>query len=215
MRTWLLVALLAVPVAGCIEIVDAGIPQPLLAAHGWRENATARTSRSEWFGLARADMRVYEDRAAGHPGRLWVHTLKAPVTPDEEALVPKLRERVEAEAERQGIALRTVDDSGERTLLNGARSTWFAYNGSSSSSSGFVTQNAEVHVFGEVWACRAARTVVVVVGIAQVTDAKTYGGILTQPNRDPSTWNEIVADPEGTVEGRRGNDGLAWNAVCV
>lgn len=215
MRTGLLALLLVLPAAGCIEMIDAGVPQALLDAHGWRENTTARQSRSEWLGLARADTRAYEDRAGVHPGRLWVYTLKAPVTPDEEELVPKLRERVEAEAERQGIAIAGIDESGARTVRNGARATWFAYNGSSSSSSGFVERNAEVHIFGEVWPCREARTIVVVVGIAQVADARTYGGLLTQPNRDPTTWNEIVADPSGTVGRARGTGGLAWNIVCV
>lgn len=219
MRAALVAAvLLLAPLAGCLESVAAGIPQALAQAHGWRENATARQTESRYLGLARADTRAWEDRGADghHPGKLWVYTLKAPVTPDDDALVPRLRERIEAESAAQGIRLGPVEENGERALRNGATTSWFAYNGTAQGGSSLFTErNAEVHIFGEVFPCRPARTVVVLVAIAQVTDARTVGGVLTQPNRDWDTWREIVADPSGSVEGVRGNDGLAWNVACA
>lgn len=208
---------LSVPLAGCVSVVAAGVPTAIASSEGWRENTTARQSESAWMGAARVEARVWEDRAggAGHPGKLWVYTLRAPVSPSEDELVPRLRERIESQARAQGIELGRPVGEGERTLLNGLRSSWFAYNGTASSSSGLFSRDAEVRILGEVFACRPARTTVLAVGFAQVTDVRTVGGLVRETDRDGTTWHEVAADPSGTIESQRGSSGLAWNLVCT
>lgn len=211
--------------AGCVSIVAAHVPDKFLegrGGNGWEKNMTASQAEpdSGTMGLQKTQSLVYEDRVAdpGYPGVLVISTLRAVPSPSGERIKEHVQDAIKTEAEKKGIALSGSPRTGERTLANGARSSWFTYTGNVSSTGGFFARNAEVKIFGEVFECHAHKTIVATVGMAQVTDERTVGpagGLLPSPNtRDTTTWREIVADPNGAIEGLRGNDGLAHHVVC-
>ena len=221
---WLVVAaLLAAPLAGCLEIHAARIPDRLLegrGGNGWAKNATAsqKEPASAQGGLVKTQSFVYEDRTSddagrGFDGSLSVTTLRTVLRPSEEKLRDEVKERVRKEAESKGIRIGGDPEDGTRTLANKAEAFWFAYTGTVSKA-GFFSQSAEVRVFGEVSQCTEEETVVVLVGLAQVSDVRSVGGVTLPSDPDDTTWREIVSDPSGRVEGIRGSDGLAYNVAC-
>lgn len=221
---WLVaLALLAVPLAGCLDLHAARIPDRLLegrGGNGWAKNQTASQKEpdSQQGGLVKTQALVYEDRTSddagrGFDGSLSVTTLRTVLRPSEEKLRDEVKGRVRKEAEAKGIRISGDPADGERTLANKADAFWFAYKGTVNRA-GFFSQSAEVRVFGEVSQCSEEETVVVLVGLAQVSDVRSVGGVVLPSDPDDTTWREIVSDPSGRVEGVRGSEGLAYNVVC-
>lgn len=212
-------ALLAVvataSLAGCLEIAAATVPDSTLEAKGWVANATASSSSSSWGGISRTEIRVYDHPRgpSGYAGTLTMITLRAFLEPGEEDLRDMLRERTRAVAEENGIAVADQGQEGARENAEGKATVWFVDSGTATSSDVLFTRDADVRIVGEVWNCRAERTAVVAVGLAQVNDVRSIGGILRPENPDTRTFASIVADPKGTVDGHRGN-GLLYSTTC-
>lgn len=216
-----LVALVAAPLAGCLDLHAARIPDRLLegrGGNGWTKNQSASQKEPASDGLVKTQALVYEDRTSddngrGFDGSLTVTTLRTVLRPSEEKLRDDVKARVRKEAEAKGIRIQGDPGDGERTLANKAEAFWFSYKGTVSKA-GFFSQSAEVRVFGEVSQCAEEETVVILVGLAQVSDVRSVGGVVLPGDPDDTTWREVVSDPSGRVEGIRGSDGLAYNVAC-
>lgn len=203
---------------GCLELDAARVPDRYLegpGGNGWEKNATSSQPEpaSSGGGTSKSQTLVYDDRRSdeGYPGTLTVTSLRTLLRPNEDKVLGLVEERIREEAERKGIVIEGGPSKGTRTLANGRDSSWFAYKGKVSSA-GFFSRNAEVRIFGEVFQCD--RTVVATVGLAQVSDTRSVGGVALPSDPDPATWREIVADPRGSVEGVRGSSGLAYQVTC-
>lgn len=207
-------------VAGCVELAPASVPDRLLegrGGNGWEKNLTASQAQPEGGSTSKSQTLVYEDRGSdeGYPGTLTVTTLRTLMRPTESSVHADAQERIRESAEARGLRIEGEATTGERRLANGADALWFVYDGSVESSGNlFSTRNARVKVYGEVFECAAEKTIVVVVGLAQVTDVRSVGGVPLPSEEDATTWREIAADPRGSIEGIRGSDGLAHNARC-
>lgn len=216
----LLVLLLVVPAAGCLELEAARVPDLLLegrGGNGWARNETASDDApaSRQMGFVKTQTLAYEDRTSdeGYDGSLSVATLRTLLRPSEESLRAQMQERVRDEATAKGIRIEGAAATGTRTLKNGAESYWFVYNGTVERA-GFFSSDARVKLLGEVFQCLDERTVVVVVGLAQLTETRSVGGVPIQGRFDDTTWKEIASDPRGRVDGARGSNGLVYNLVC-
>lgn len=217
------VLLLAVPLSGCLDLHAARVPDRLLegrGGNGWAKNQSAsqKEPTSAQMGLVKTQSFVYEDRTSddagrGFDGTLSVTTLRTVLRPSEEKLRDEVKGRVRAEAEAKGIRISGNPQEGTRTLANDAEAYWFSYRGTVSRA-GFFSQSAEVRLFGEVSQCSEEETVVALVGLAQVSDVRSVGGVVLPSDPDDTTWREIVGDARGGVEGIRGSDGLAYNVEC-
>lgn len=220
-RSWL--ALVgALLLAGCVQLEPSQIPDRLIegpGGNGWEKNPSASQSEpdSAQWGLAKSQALVYEDRRSdeGYPGTMTVTTLRTLLRPTEERVVEVVRERIREEAENRGVSIEGAPTTGTRKLANGADAQWFVYNGSvESSGTFFQSRNARMKIYGEVFQCAEGKQVVAVVGLAQITDVRSVGGVPLPSEADPTTWREIAADPRGTIEGIRGSDGLGYNVTC-
>lgn len=204
---------------GCLDLSVARVPDRLLegaGGNGWEKNLTAsqREPQSSQGGLVKTQALVYEDRQnPAYAGTLTVASLRALLRPNEEALRDTVQVRLADEARAKGIRLQGGPATGTRHVASGGDSFWFVYNGTVQTT-GFFAQSAQVKVFGEVFACSQQRTDVVVVGLASTTDVRSIGGIPIPSDPDFTTWQEIVGDPRGSVEGYRASDGLAYNVQC-
>ena len=217
------VLLLAAPLSGCLDLHAARVPDRLLegrGGNGWAKNQSAsqKEPTSAQMGLVKTQAFVYEDRTSddqgrGFDGTLSVTTLRTVLRPSEEKLRDDVKARVRSEAEAKGIRISGNPQDGKRTLANDAEAFWFSYRGTVSRAA-FFSQSAEVRLFGEVSQCADEETVVVVVGLAQVSDVRSVGGVVLPSDPDDATWREIVGDSRGGVEGIRGSDGLAYNVEC-
>lgn len=208
---------------GCtgVDLTAARVPDRLLegrGGNGWEKNLTASESepQSAQAGTSKTQTLVYEDRTSedGYPGTLTVTTLRTLLRPSEESVREIVQEKIREESERKGVRVEPSVTTGTRRLLESDESFWFVYNGSVESSSFFQSRNARVKIYGEVFQCAEHRTLVVVVGLAQITDVRAVGGVPLPSEADPATWREIVADPRGTLEGIRGVEGLGYNVDC-
>ena len=216
-----LVALLVgVPLAGCVQLTPARVPDRLLegrGGNGWEKNLAESQSEPEsaQAGTFKSQSLVYEDRQSeeGYQGSLTVTTIRRLLRPTEDAVRDVVQERIREEAEAKGLKVEGAPATGTRALGNRAESFWFVYNGSAETS-GFFSRNARVKIYGEVFQCVETKSIVVAVGLAQVTDVRSVGGVPLPSEADPTTWHEIVADPRGSIEGVRGSDGLAYNVQC-
>lgn len=208
--------------AGCLSLDPALVPARFLqgdSGNGWRFNQTASHDepRDRYLGLVRFQALSYQDpgEQGGYPARMSLTTLRTLLAPSEEDLRERAEEQIRSRAEANGISLAGPPETGERTLESGYGSLWFVYDGNATQAQGqFFTRDAPVKILGEVWTCSSSRTSVAVVGLAQVADVRYIGGspVVSQP--DDRNWREIVADPDGTIEGVTGDDGLVYNVVC-
>ncbi|GEM_PF-5654380 len=222
MRLRLLALLLAAALAlpGCLDLRPARVPDRLLegaGGNGWQKNATASQGAPSGSAFSKSQVLVYDHPAgsgSGYQGQLAVRTLRELLRPNEDTVRKDLSQRIRDSATAQGISLSGSPAQGTRTLANRAQAYWFAYDGSASASSGFFSTNAEVKIFGEVFQCPSAKTVVATIGLAQVTNVRSVGGVPLPSDSDPTTWNDIVADPAGSIGGVVGSDGLAYNVAC-
>lgn len=217
----LLSVLLAASLTGCsqvgVDVEPARIPNRLLdgaGGNGWSAEPGASQEEPQGGAFSKAQSLVYEDRESdeGYPGTLTVTTLRALVRPSESDVRDKAQERIREEAEQRGVRIAEGATTGERRLANGAQSLWFVYNGTVSSTGFFSARDASVKIYGEVFEC--GKATVVIVGLAQINDIRSVGGVPLPSDGDPTTWREIAADPRGTLEGIRGSDGLAYNVEC-
>lgn len=211
---------LVLSLAGCVELAPARIPDRLIegrGGNGWEKNLTASQEEPEGGAFSKSQALVYEDRRSdeGYPGTLTVSTLRTLMRPTEERVRDVVQEKIREEAESRGLRIEGAPATGERKLANGETSLWFLYNGTVESSGGFFqTRNARMKIYGEVFQCAQQKTVVAIVGLAQITDVRSVGGVQLPSEADPTTWREIAADPRGSIEGIRGSDGLAYNVAC-
>lgn len=214
----LAVALVVLP--GCLTVTPAHVPDSVLRQHaGWETDPDHSQSEPTGgrFSVSRQQALAYQDEGEsgdGYAASLSVITLRTVVTVDEESLLDQVQALVKDAAESRGIRVDGEATKGERDLANGASSRFFVYNGTVTQESGLFTRDAKTKILGEVFRCRAERTSVVVVGLAQVTDSRSIGGVPFPSNQDPATWHEIVRDPTGTIEGVRGRGGLAYSVAC-
>lgn len=216
----LLVLLLLVPLAGCLELDAASVPDRYLegqGGNGWEKDGAGsqKEPSSSNAGTLKTQTLVYQDKSseAGYPGTLAVTTVRTLLRPSEESVREQVKDSIKEQVEAKGVKLEGDPASGKRKLANKAEAFWFSYNGSVESP-GFFARNAKVKIFGEVFQCNAQKTVVVTVGMAQITDTKSIGGVTLPSDPDTTTWREIVADPTGTIEGVRGSEGLAYQVRC-
>ena len=208
--------------AGCVDVSPARIPDKLLegrGGNGWEKNLTASQDEpdSANMGTAKSQALVYEDKRSeeGYPGTMTVSTLRTLLRPTEEKVLDVVQESIREEAESRGVRIEGAPTEGDRKLANGETSHWFVYNGTVQSAGGiFQTRNARVKIYGEVFECSGTKSVVAVVGLAQITDVRSVGGVPLPSEADPTTWREIAADPRGSIEGIRGSDGLGYNVLC-
>lgn len=213
--------LVVLALAGCVELTASRVPDRLLegsGGNGWEKNQTAsqREPASASWGTSKSQTLAYEDRRSdeGYPGTLTVTTLRSLLRPSQDTVLEVARESIRKEAERKGVDVQGSPTTGTRQLANGAQASWFVYDGSVSSSAFFQERNARVKIYGEVFQCAAQKTVVVTVGLAQITDVRSVGGVPLPSEEDHATWREIAADPRGSIEGIRGSDGLGHNVTC-
>jgi hypothetical protein len=215
---------LALALPGCSlggdDFDPATIPDKHLegaGGNGWEKNLSASQSEPEGGRTAKSQTLVYEDKRSteGYPGTLTVTTLRTLVRPTESTVRETVQERIREEAESRGLRIEGNAVTGTRKLAVGEDSQWFVYNGSvQSTGSLFQSRDARVKIYGEVFQCDEARTLVVLVGLAQTSDVRRVGGVPLPGEEDPTTWREVVADPRGSIEGVRGSDGLSYNVAC-
>lgn len=220
------VLLASVSLAGCLDLQAAVVPSRYLegpGGNGWERNATVseREARSASLGLTKVQTLFYQDRAKddeGFGGLLQVTTLRTLFTPTEESLHERLGEQLRKAAAARGIRLDGEPYGGSREVGSGAESLYIVFNGTVvKEPEGFgevFTRNARVKILGEVWQCREERTSVVTVALTQVTSGRSVGAIPFSNSADAATWREVVADPVGSIDGVRGERGLAYHVEC-
>lgn len=196
--------------SGCFGVFRAEVPDDLLT-DGWAVADTGGGKR--WLGLA-AEWKfvLYEfNRTAfggPYPASLTVLSLETLGGQDKGELRNALEAQVGEAAKRQGIALHEdTRVQGERDVRVGPNTQWFVYEGTSQLSSDLFNPGQDVRIIGEVWNDDEGGISVLAVGIAQTTGQGPTGRVF------PSTvsWEKIVEDPAGSIQGMAGGQGLIWN----
>jgi hypothetical protein len=216
-RALLVLALAALATTpGCLDLTPARVPDRLLegaGGNGWERNLTASQAQPSGSLTEKTQTLVYDHTSGpGYQGQVAVTTLRKLFRPSEDALRQSLADQMRARANAAGIALSGAPAEGTREIGNRAQAYWFAYDGTASTG-GFFSTNAEVKIYGEVFQCPTSKTEVATIGLAQVTNVRTVGGVALPSDADPTTWDDIVEDPSGTL-GAVGSEGLAYNVAC-
>lgn len=216
--------LAATALAGCTGgLVAAHVPASLLAnGSGWAPDAAHSDAQPQGqdLGLVQRQTLAYTDDGkhgnGGYPANLALTTLKLFPTPSRDQLRDILQQQVQQQSQAQGIALGNQVVQGSRTLADGHATVFFVFTGTvTGQGSLFTTTNATAKILGEVWNCNEAGTSVAAVGLAQVSSASSLGGIPLQEQQNTQNWRELAADPQGSVDGQQGGDGLLYNTACT
>lgn len=217
-RVRIVALLLAVAVtAGCVGLTPAVVPSANLdvgTGNAWTRDLSNSTGVEGGFFTKQA-VNAYEHDPVGddsYPGVLYVLSIATLLSPDRGELLDRLEEQLVAQTEDQGLELDYRLMEGERQLGNGAQSFFLAFN-ATAREDGFFASDSTVKVIGEVFRCTGGPTVIAT-GSAQVETTRSISGITTEHRYDPGTWEDIVMDPQGSIEGFRGQQGLIYNIAC-
>ena len=210
------VLLFVVVFAGCVGFEQAVVPSSHLPA-GWEEVDSGSGER--WLGLAAewAHVTYAIDPPRGtfddgpYPASLQLMTVDTPGRLDRDDVSGKLEAQVRDNAAKQRLEIDEASRrSGERTLESGVRTLWFTYEARISSGSPLFDAGREARILGEVWFDEPVGATVVAVGLAQVQGGGTAGQYFT----DRSSWEALVGDPTGSIEGVTGQ-GMVYGARMV
>lgn len=217
----------ALLLSGCAGPIPAArVPDSLLqgdGGNGWAPDGARSQAvpTTEMLGLVQRQTLSYRDDPrdggnGGYSASLVLTTMKLFPSPSEAQLRDILREQVEINAEQQGIRLEGAPSEGARSLQDGHRTLFFIFTGKVTGQGElFTTTDATAKIVGEVWNCPASGTSVAAVGLAQVSSVRSLGGVPIATDVDARNWRELAADPQGSMDGQRGADGLLYNVRCT
>ncbi len=192
----------------------AHVDPDVLAHHPAWETRVSQTEGSILAGKVTSTRYSFEPSADQEPpftGVLVVFSIRGLSRLQVEELLARAEDAVERFAVEEGIDLDTGHSSdGTRTTAGGATSQWFTRRGTVQGTSGVFADGESVRILGEAWHDGISRTSVVAVATAQTTREGSLLGL--QDVTDMRTWNRLVADPSGNIEGQRG-DGFVYHVV--
>lgn len=209
--------LVAMSTVGCVGLTPAVVPSANLdvgTGNAWTRDVANSTGVEGGFFTKQA-VNAYEHDPVGddsYPGTLRVLSIATLLSPDRGELLDQLEKQLIEQTEEQGLDLDYRLMEGERQLGSGAQSLFIAFN-ATAREDGVFASDATVKVIGEVFRCTGGPTVIAT-GTAQVESTRAIGGITTEHRYDPGTWEDIVMDPQGSIEGFRGQEGLIYNIRC-
>lgn len=206
--------LLSVLLSGCFETDPVAVVPSEVLTQGWSEKG--RDSGSKWYGLAASwtviEYRVTPERktidSGPYPASLTLMTIDTTSRLEPSEVRDKLERQIRDNAASQDLMLKDGSRAeGTRTLASGVKTTWFHYDAVIGEDSRLFSPGHEARVIGEVGFDERSKITFVAVGLAQVQGSGPTG----QYFRDTTHWEKIVQDPDGTIDGHTGNDGLVWN----
>ena len=184
--------------SGCTSLTSAYLPTAVLN-QGWHQNVALRNTGTQGLGLEKWTSLIYEING-NYPAFLTITTLKTLVLISEDQLQQRIQETITDTFQEQiefNESLR-----GERLIQQNHRTMYIVFNGTE------ITTQEKVKIIGEVWNCGASGTSIICIGIAYLTNTDI-------PNVESSDqWEKIVMDPDGTIEGFQGENGLLYNIIC-
>ena len=184
--------------SGCVDVHCSYLDQHLLG-NGWYENTALRNTGSQFFGMEKWCSATYEINGK-YPASLTVTTIKTLVLSDESDIASSSRSTIE-ESFQDAIHLEE-SSSGHRTLSN-THQTWYSvYNGT------VIATGEAVKIISEIWNCAESGTSVVCLGIAYLSSNEIADEICL------THWDNIVQDPQGSIENRAGAQGFIDNILC-
>lgn len=209
--------LLTVPlVSGCFDPFQPHVDPAIVegSTHTWQVSEPERHGGG-LFKVGRAEIEYrFQDAGRGppFPAVLAVLGLRTATRLDNDDILERTREFLEEKLEEEGVrADPTQERSGTRMLDNGARTQWFQLVGTSEATSPIFANRREVRVLGEAWYDGRSSTHVIAVALAQTTGP---GGLVGETTvRDNRVWDELVGDPNGSVDGRVHTAGFIYHMV--
>lgn len=199
--------------SGCTSIYAAHVA-PAVVDSGWEENKEKRSEDSQFLGFgSRRVTIVYEydeSRFNGpYPAAFLVTSLKILGGASRQELIQELESSMRDVLEKQNVRL--DEDSrteGERVLARGQETLFFTYEATAEGDGGLFDSGRTIRILGEVFNDHESDLTVLLIGLAQITGESFLTGAENDTN-----WEKIVEDPRGTIEGYRGDQGLAHNVV--
>ncbi len=229
MRRVLLAVILTIAVSGCFGIG----PHRITVSADALEASPLEWSRSdhdeegEALGLKIMETlyvhRGDDDTKPPYPGSLQVFSLRGGNSQDRDWLLDRARTVVgQAAVDMQIDIDASLDQDGARSLRDGVSTKWFMHEGTIAKGGGgtFLSPETdiEVRILAEVGVDGRSKTGLIAIAFAKVegTQRGPVAGVGDQQVRDMRTWLELVADPEGSIDGASfsGQDrGLVYNLV--
>jgi len=187
-----LLLLLSIAQSGCLSLREAYVPRDLLT-DGWYEDFEDEEKGSGLLGMEKWSTKVYRK---GDTAYLSVTSLRFIILHDKEKLLEKVDADILNQAVKYGINMNYSSRiNGKRETCGGHETVFVVYTGEK--------DGHEYRFIGEVWSCSKSGISVICMGYADVSEIDGIRG-----------WKEMVEDPEGTIEGLKGENGLIYNVVC-
>lgn len=217
--------LVVVLLSGCFDPFRVHVPAAALEVSPLDWDATDFGQQGGTFGLKITETRYVhrtdDDSSPPFPGVLQVFSLRGDDSTSRAALMERARQVVSEALDKESINVDEAKDaSGKRELRNGVDTQWFLHEGTIESGGGdFFDPNTRitVRVLAEVGADGRSSTGFIAVAFVKVSehqDGPVLGGVGDRTISDQRTWFDIVADPEGSIEGASFADsdrGLIYN----
>lgn len=207
-------SVLVVMLSGCLQVHRPVVPDDILATADleWTVTAKDPIGDSDFAPKAIETQYRYDPGSGdpGYPGVLVLVGLRTIQRIDEDTLLDHAEEILREEMESYGVQADTVTkETGSRTIESGASTRWLTMTGTATSDALLFSQAQEIKVLAEAWFDDPSNMHVVAVAIAQTVDSGLFG----QEQRDHATWNELVGDEEGSIEGAVHPEGFIDHAV--
>lgn len=205
---------MAVMLSGCLQVHRPVVPDRILdtADHDWTVTQREPVGDSDLAPKAVETQYRYDpdDGDSSYPGVLVLIGLRTINRIEPETLLETAREILRDEMESHGVQADTVtEETGTRMIESGATTQWLTMTGTATSEAFLFSQAQEIRVLAEAWFDGPSNMHVVAIAIAQTVDS----GIFGQEQRDHATWNELVGDAEGSIDGAVHSEGFIDHVV--
>lgn len=211
MRRFLAIAVV-LALSGCLDPHRVQVDEALLenSPHDWIKTEFDQVNNGN-FGpkVVQTEYRV-DPEGPPFPAIFLTVGVRGWTELSQDDLLAKTREIVGDVLQNKSVVVDSSTElEGGRSLANGAETKWFRVIGTSNAGDIFQSEE-EIRVFAETFYDGRSKTAVILIGLAQTTETTRFLTVQTTENYD--TWNEMVADPFGIIDGAVG-EGFAYNVV--
>lgn len=210
-----MVTLLAVALAGCLDVHRPVVPSSIVTAsdNGWQVTNGDTIEDGDFAPKTIETQYLHDPDDEGtntFPGVLVLVGLRTIVTIDPNDLLGVARDILEDEMEGQGVEADSIsEETGSRTIQSGATTRWLAMEGTARSDAILFSQAQEIRMLAEAWYDEESNMHVIAIAIVQTGGTDFVGQVRT----DLSVWNEVVGDTGRSIEGAFHQQGFIDHVV--
>ncbi|MGB1697488.1 MAG: hypothetical protein ACPHK8_03725 [Thermoplasmatota archaeon] len=206
---------IVIALSGCLDPFRPHVDEDIFAASEfqWVKTEFPQENNNGTFApkIVQTQYRFDPQNQPPFPALLHVVGVRGWSEVESDDLIEKTRELVNEKLRSQNIIVDSkTEESGGRSLANGAKTNWFRVIGTTTEGDLFQSEE-EIRVFAETFYDGRSKTAVIAIAFAQTTETTRFLTVQRTENLD--VWRELVGDPFGIIDNMETDAGFIHNLV--